>query len=628
MNEHILCIDIGTTSLKAGIVDPTGKLTAYTKIELTGGDFAANEWLTAFESAKKRLSLSYDAICVSGNGPTIASESGRTILWNDGKCEQLKKIQGQTFPQTKSLFLPQIAAFKYFFNEEYNNSKWIFSGPEFLIWKLTGNAKTVLPESRFQAAYWNEENASAFSIDADKLPPFTAPGTLAGYDANNIPVFYGAPDFVVALIGTNTLKSGTVCDRAGSSEGLNLCVSNPVFDSMIRTLPSVIPGLWNLSVLIPESGSLFSSYKKEYENSTGRKIDYEELTRASMEDKNSQGWYILNSILTNFNHGIQYLKKIARENNLSFPQRLSITGGQAKNSQWLMLKAQKSQTTLIIQNCADAELIGDAILANVGLGNYASISEAADKMVYSSTCVEYSKPLPSKPAIYNLEKGRSIKAIIFDIDSTLYTSAEYAFEQVDAQIRFWAKKQGISESQARMKISEYRRKWSAENGGKKISLGNTFINFGVSIEDSIKMRQDLLEPANFLQKDEKMILTIRELAKFFRLICVTNNPVLPARKTLQAIGIDQLIPEIIGLDTCHKSKPAKEPFMKALEILGVSASQTVSVGDRYDMDIRLPLEMGMSGILVNGVEDVYTLPELLKPFSTGANFNSEQINNM
>ena len=38
---------------------------------------------------------------------------------------------------------------------------------------------------------------------------------------------------------------------------------------------------------------------------------------------------------------------------------------------------------------------------------------------------------------------------------------------------------------------------------------------------------------------------------------------LPARKTLEAIGIASLIPDIIGLDTCGKSKPALEPFQLA-----------------------------------------------------------------
>ena len=45
--------------------------------------------------------------------------------------------------------------------------------------------------------------------------------------------------------------------------------------------------------------------------------------------------------------------------------------------------------------------------------------------------------------------------------------------------------------------------------------------------------------------------------------------------------------------------------------MNTTPEKCISVGDRYDMDISLPLELGMSGILVSSVNDVYTLPELL-----------------
>ena len=88
---------------------------------------------------------------------------------------------------------------------------------------------------------------------------------------------------------------------------------------------------------------------------------------------------------------------------------------------------------------------------------------------------------------------------------------------------------------------------------------------------------------------------------------------LPARKTLDAIGISQFFPEgfIVGLDTCFKSKPALEPFKKACEITESQPQNCLAIGDRYDMDIALPLEMGMGGILVSGVKEVYTLENIL-----------------
>ena len=210
-----------------------------------------------------------------------------------------------------------------------------------------------------------------------------------------------------------------------------------------------------------------------------------------------------------------------------------------------------------------------------------------------------------------------LRAFIFDIDSTLYTNPSYAFEQVDCQVRQFAKERGISADEARRMVADYRKKFAAEHEGSKVSLGNTLLAFGVPIEQSVEWRRKLLEPADFLGRDEKLIQTLISLNKDFMLICVTNNPVLPARKTLEAIGVSDFFPEIVGLDTCFKSKPALEPFETAVERLSksacdrgempISAENCLAVGDRYDMDIKLPLEMGMGGILVSGVEEVYQI---------------------
>jgi len=75
--------------------------------------------------------------------------------------------------------------------------------------------------------------------------------------------------------------------------------------------------------------------------------------------------------------------------------------------------------------------------------------------------------------------------------------------------------------------------------------------------------------------------------------------------------VGELLPIIIGLDTCMTAKPHKIPFIKFSELSSCPPETCVSIGDRYDIDLDLPLEMGMGGILVDGVEDVYELPGLL-----------------
>lgn len=206
----------------------------------------------------------------------------------------------------------------------------------------------------------------------------------------------------------------------------------------------------------------------------------------------------------------------------------------------------------------------------------------------------------------------NLDTIIFDIDGTLYTNALYVFEQVDAQIRHFAHIRGISEKEARWQIHRYRESWSQRNGGKKISLGNTFVAFGVSIEESINWRNTLLEPSNYLKRDDKLRASLEKLGTKYKMVCVTNNPVVAAKKTLAAVGIEDLLPDVIGLDTCGKSKPAKENLDKAIEIAGTQFDRCISIGDRYDIDLALPLELGMGAMLVSGAEDLYNLWDLLE----------------
>lgn len=204
-----------------------------------------------------------------------------------------------------------------------------------------------------------------------------------------------------------------------------------------------------------------------------------------------------------------------------------------------------------------------------------------------------------------------LKCIIFDIDLTLYTNHAYALEQIDCQVREYARVNGMTAEQARQKVATYRKEYAKLHDGKKVSLGNTLLSFGVPIEQSIKWREELVFPEKYLHYDEKLVPIIKQLKEKYKLVCVTNNPVLPARKTLEVIGVSEFFPEIIGLDTCFKSKPAKEPFEQAAIRMGVNVDECLAVGDRYDLDVALPLQMGMGGIVVDGVEDVYMLPNLL-----------------
>lgn len=233
-------------------------------------------------------------------------------------------------------------------------------------------------------------------LESSKLPDFVTPATKAGTLLPEIaktlglsdttPVFCGGPDFTVALIGTNTLEPGKLCDRAGSSEGINLCLAENPAQAIreagiegIRVLPSVVPGLFNASVLIPDSGTRFSALKK----SVAPQMSYQEFVEALLQEPplSQAGLQLMEELAVEVREAYQKLSAVARLTGTRLPPYISTTGGQAKNPRWLQFKSAIVGTGFSTTACADAELVGDAVLAYLGLGTFASIQEGAHKLV-------------------------------------------------------------------------------------------------------------------------------------------------------------------------------------------------------------------------------------------------------
>ena len=352
MSHTILCVDIGTTSLKAGLITAVGEVVSFCSIpfEEPHDRFVACSWYNAFLQAKEEVTRGLEdgqisGICISGNGPTVVTDCGLTFRWNEDTSAVAAGIPSVA---RTSLFIPKILSIKNQFPQVWKKTKLLFSGPEYLIYLLTGKAVTILPEERFEKAYWNDEMLTACKINKKLFPSFVKTGAMCGL-YENCPVFAGGPDFVVALIGTGTLKAGRLCDRCGSSEGLNLCTDRPVTGQGLRTLPSVVPGLWNVSYLIPDSGELSE-----------------------------------NERLVAVEKGVNALKAAAGSAGLSFPSEMAVTGGQTNDE--LLLREKEQRLGMKILRPVDnhfvhSELLGDACAGWFGLGTYESLPAAAEKIV-------------------------------------------------------------------------------------------------------------------------------------------------------------------------------------------------------------------------------------------------------
>lgn len=469
MQSGILCADIGTSSLKAAFITEDGTVLKFIRL-LFPQPVHAVDWVQTFFAAWRSLPADYaiEAICISGNGPSLvavpqnrrapeasttaaagspsagfssaggmnrvdlingileAAKHDRLFLWNEPapqgltvsgpQCSTVPALQegaASIPPAGASLFLPRIAAFRAKYPDVFDSAAQLFSGPEYVSYLLTGAAVTSLPDPRYEAAYWSKEELFRFSealhIDTERLagllPPFTAAGTVIGRFCG-IPVVAGVPDFIAALIGTGTLTAGTACDRAGSSEGINVCISQPHRAEKTLLLPSVMPDLWNLSSVIPSSGAAFSDFLITHGLRGNDYIAAMEriaaepfvVSRAYPATFEGQGRAFVEELAFRIRYGCDLLEQAS-----GFHPVYTLSGGQAHNAIWCQMKADITGRTFALPAFADGELIGDAALALYGLGRGDNLAAIAQRLIRIK---RYYEPEPAAAHQYTEKYSR------------------------------------------------------------------------------------------------------------------------------------------------------------------------------------------------------------------------------
>lgn len=126
------------------------------------------------------------------------------------------------------------------------------------------------------------------------------------------------------------------------------------------------------------------------------------------------------------------------------------------------------------------------------------------------------------------------RALLFDLDSTLYTHAEYAAFQNEVLVGELARRRGVDEERIRTEIRTVRDRVARETG-KVTSLGNAMAALGVDIPTSVAWRERLIKPGDWLSRDERLAEVLSALSARFVLAVVTNNPRSVGRETIRVL---------------------------------------------------------------------------------------------
>lgn len=448
----ILVIDIGTTVLKTSLYDPKGNClsTASVEISLAVSDNSSyhevdgRQWITALSRCAAELNTrDLEAVAVSGNGPTLVPVGpddmplDNAMTWLDRRgVDESKEISERAGIYIDPMFyLPK--AYWIFRNRPgiYGKTVFFSSCPEYITYLLTGNRSVVLPVPEYRPYIWTEEQTSVLGMDPDKFPGFMKPGTQAGKTTRtagelfglpaDVPVFACGPDFAASLIGTATTVPGRACDRAGTSEGINLCTETLIRDDRLLCMSHVVEGLYNISGPVATSGKALQWFK----DITGRrKVSYEDVfaevedtapagdgliflpylagERAPLWDPAARGCFIgltlqhgrkemTRAVVESVGYAIRHVLETMEENGLE-TEELRITGSQAKSRVWNQIKADITGKRILVPETYDSELVGDLCFALAGLGRFSSVAEAAEETVH------FRKTLEPDRAAYSL----------------------------------------------------------------------------------------------------------------------------------------------------------------------------------------------------------------------------------
>ncbi|HXE97397.1 MAG TPA: HAD family hydrolase [Dongiaceae bacterium] len=203
-----------------------------------------------------------------------------------------------------------------------------------------------------------------------------------------------------------------------------------------------------------------------------------------------------------------------------------------------------------------------------------------------------------------------IRGIVFDLDGTLYVSDRFAAEIQAAAAAYIAGLKGISHEEAELLVAATRQRLTEESGTVH-TLSAVCGELGGSVQELHRLFESTLRPEAHLVRDERVIRLLERLAGRFSLYIYTNNNRVLTARILSYLGLGGTMRGIFTIDDAWRGKPDEEMVKRVLEAIGLAPNEALFVGDRYDVDLRLPEQLGCPVYLSQNPEQLLRLENLL-----------------
>ncbi len=450
----ILGIDLGTTEVKAGLVDLDGRLLAIARagygLEVGHGPGWAEQdpgaWWSAVVAVVRALrpadSIDIVAMGVDGHGPTLVAVDERgeatrpAITFLDtraaAEAEELAAATGlrgwALGPLPAALWMerhePDIA----------RRTAWYLTTWEWLAFRLTGEA--VAPLVPHQAVP-DAAALAATGLRVDRRPRASAIGavdgtlTAAASDAlgltPGIPVANGTNDAFASYLGAGLLEPGDAYDPGGSAGGFGVYWHEPIEVPGAFVTPGPLAGRYSVGAAMAATGRALDWFRDEVVGSgltTAQLLEEASATRPGADGlvflpylagERSPIWDpTATSVfagLTLTHHRGHLARAIIEASALAIRQvtrpmlesgvrvtAMRACGGPARSDAWNQVKADVTGFEVLVPAVLETAVLGSAILGAVGIGAWPEVESAIRAMTRIDHRVE---PRPELRATYD-----------------------------------------------------------------------------------------------------------------------------------------------------------------------------------------------------------------------------------
>jgi xylulokinase len=360
------------------------------------------------------------------------------IIWMDrragAQCEHIRQHLGdeQIFRLTglnldASHVAPKICWLADRRPQIYERAAYFLLPGSYLAYALSGElgvdysnaSSTLLLDVRIKT--WSSIMGSAFDIDLGKLAPLapaTAPlGRLRPHMAERLGlstetlIMVGCGDEHAACLGAGVIKPGIVGDIAGTAEPVCIASQELAFDNtrLVETHCHADPNLWLLENPGFVSGGNYRWFRDQFANTeTYASLDAEAAQVAPGADglaflpclmgalaptwsEAARGTYAGFTLAHTRGHFARALLEGSAYALLDIITQMQATGirlrelrvmgGGAKSQLWNQIKADVTGLPVHVPEITETTALGAGFLALVGMGAYATLTEASEQIV-------------------------------------------------------------------------------------------------------------------------------------------------------------------------------------------------------------------------------------------------------